>query len=119
MLGVMLREGCKGARLTLTDHFSVPFDLEAHIHAAFDVEIGPGGALPDRGRLTTGAWHDVVLDWSAGECRCRVLVDGKPVATVPRIRQTRGVCYLRLSSPARETDPAGFAVRSVEVDVAP
>ena len=62
-----------------------------------------------------GSPYRLVIDlpevaWSA---------DGKRVATVPCMRQTPGVSYLRLSSPARETDPEGFAVRSVEVDVEP
>jgi hypothetical protein len=116
-LRIMLRQGCEGARLTLTDHFSVPFDLEAHIHAVFNLEVGPEGALPGKGNVTTGEWHELALDWSADAYRCRVLVDGKRVTTVPRMRQTPGVCYLRLNSPAKETDPEGFAVRSVEVDV--
>ena len=115
----MLREGCQGARLSLTDHFSVPFDLEAHMHSAFTIEIGPAGELPGGGSLPPGEWHDLTLDWSVGDNRCRVRVGGRRIATLPLLRRTPGVCYLRLSSPARETDAAGFAVRSVVVDAVP
>jgi hypothetical protein len=105
--------------LSLTDHFSVPFDLEAHMHSVFNVEIGADGELPGGRALAVGKRQDLTLDWSVDENRCRVHADGRRLANVPLIRRTAGVCYLRLSSPARETDPEGFAVSSAVIDVEP
>lgn len=118
-LGIMLRKGGQGARLSLADHFSVPFDLEAHMHSVFNVEIGPDGELSGGRSLPVGEWCNLTLDWSVNENRCRVHADGRRLATVPLIRRTTGVCYLRIMSAARETDPEGLAFRSVVVDVEP
>ncbi len=47
------------------------------------------------------------------------MLDGDEVGVLPLLRETTGVCYLRLRSTADEIDNAGFVVESVEVDVAP
>jgi hypothetical protein len=117
-LSIMLRPGCAGVRVSLTDHFSVPFDPQAFVHSVFNVEVGPDGTLLGHAKVTPGEWHELELDWSTQDGRCSVALDARPVGDAPLLRQTTGVCYLRLRATAPETDPSGFAVASVEVDVA-
>ena len=47
----------------------------------------------------------------------RAFLDGREVTVLPLLRQTEGICYLRLSSTAEETDEAGILIESVEADV--
>jgi hypothetical protein len=44
-------------------------------------------------------------------------VDGRSTGVLPLLRETAGVCYLRLRSTAEQTDNAGFLVESVEADI--
>ena len=45
------------------------------------------------------------------------LLLGRPVTLLPLLRDSYGVCYLRLRSTAAPTDAAGLLVESVEADV--
>jgi hypothetical protein len=113
-----LDPGFAGARIGLTDHFSVPFDPEDQYHSLFNLSIGPEGKLGN-GKLTPAQWHTVELDWSCPKQECRALIDGQPADTLPMQRRTAGVNYLRISSTADKADPAGLLIESVEASIAP
>jgi hypothetical protein len=111
-----LNPGFAGARIGLTDHFSVPFDPEAQCYNLFNFTIGPEGKLA-QGAIAPAQWHTVEFDWNCEKQECRVLVDGQGDETLPMQRRTAGVNYLRLSSTAEETDAAGLLIESVEASV--
>jgi hypothetical protein len=114
----LLNSGFAGARLGLTDHFSVPFDPEDGIYNLYNLEIGPNGDLADGKRLDPGRWHELEFDWDDAQRECRVTLDGNPVTTLRLTREAAsGVSYLRLVSTAEQTDTAGLLVESVAADV--
>jgi len=118
-LRLRLNAGFAGARLGLTDHFSVPFDAEDRIYNLYNFEIGPNGELAGGKKLEPGAWHDFEFDWDNSRGECRVTSDGRPIATLHLTREAAaGVSYLRLVSTAEQTDQAGLLVESVDANVA-
>lgn len=116
-LKILLNSGFAGARIGLTDHFSVPFDEEDLIYNLFNLNIGPNGVV-ENGSLQTGRWHDLVLDWDSANGLCRVTDGGRPIGALRITREAApGVSYLRIVSTAEETDKAGLLVASVKADV--
>lgn len=117
-LKIHVKPGFAGAFLGLTDHFSVPFDMEDRFYNLFNLEIGSDGKLPGGKRLEPGRWHHLQFDWDCDKRECRVSVDGQRAATLPLTRlTTAGVNYLRLRSTAVKTDSAGMLVEYVKADV--
>ena len=118
-LRIFLQPGFRGALVALTDHFSTPFDLEDHYHSVHNLWIGADGRLPSGATIAPGAWHTLEMAWNADEQSCQVQVDGAAVGSLPVVRSSPNVCYLRLRSTAEKTDDAGFMVDAVDVDVEP
>jgi len=115
-IGLKLNPGFAGARIGLTDHFSVPFDPEDQYYDLFNLNIGPNGQLRER-TMTLAAWHTLELNWSVANQECRVFVDGHPVETLPMQRRNAGVNYLRLRSIAEGIDGAGLSIESVDASI--
>jgi hypothetical protein len=113
-----LNPGFAGARIGLTDHFSVPFDPEERYYNLFNLTVGAEGRL-SHGEITPGEWHAVQLDWNCAKLECKVSVDGRPVETLPMQRRSTGVNYLRITSTADPTDTAGMVIDSVAASVSP
>jgi len=111
-----LNPGFAGARIGLTDHFSVAFDPEDQYYNLFNLSIGPEGKL-QRSEITPGQWHTLELDWNGVKQECRVSVDGRPAETLPMQRRTAGVNYLRLCSTVEEIDTAGLLIESVDASI--
>jgi hypothetical protein len=111
-----LNPGFTGARMGLTDHFSVPFDPEDEYHNLFNFKIGPEGKLP-RGEITPGQWHAVELAWNCAKKECQVLVDGLLVEALPMQRQTAGVNYVRLCANGMDVDTAGLLIEHVNASI--
>jgi hypothetical protein len=116
-LRLLLEKDFQGGLISLTDHFSTPYDLEDRFHSVHNLLIGVDGGLSGGGSLTLGQWHNLELAWNSKEQSCEVLVDDEPVGRLPIVRSSPNVCYLRLRSTADKTDMAGFLVESVEVAV--
>ncbi|HXG23834.1 MAG TPA: exo-alpha-sialidase, partial [Chthonomonadales bacterium] len=115
---IRIHPGFAGALLGLTDHFSVPFDMEDRFYNLFNLEIGPEGQLPGGKWLKPGRWHELQFDWDCDKRECRVSVDGQKAVTLPLTRLTAaGVNYLRLRSTTERTDNAGMLIEYVEADV--
>jgi hypothetical protein len=114
-LRVQLRPGFAGARIGITDHFSVPYDDQDEFYNLFNLPIAADGSPSPGTKLPTGRWVDLGFDWDLGAGRCLVTVDGRQAATLRQNRESLGACYLRLVSTAAETDGAGLLVESVEV----
>jgi hypothetical protein len=113
-----LNPGFGGARIGLTDHFSVPFDPEEQYFNLFNLTIGAEGRL-QRSSISREEWHTVRMDWNCAKLECRVSVDGRPAETLPMQRRTAGVNYLRITSTADSTDTDGMWIESVEASVTP
>ncbi len=114
-LRLKLNPGFVGARIGLTDHFSVPFDPEDLSYNLFNLNLGREGKLGNSA-MSLGQWHVLELDWNCAEQECRVLVDGRHAETLPMQRRTAGVNYLRLSSTA-DVDTAGLLIESVDASI--
>jgi len=114
---LLLKPGFAGAHIGLTDHFSTPFDQEDIFYNLFNLPIGPNGELPDGTTLTGDCWHTLEFKWECTKRECRVGIDDGPVLVLPQLRESVGVCYLRLRSTMEEMDEAGFLVDFVECDV--
>lgn len=124
-LRLRLHAGSAGARLLLTDHYSVPFDAEDVLHSLYAVRLDAGGPPVDGGvdgevivSSTEGSWYPIELSWDddAGRARLRI-GDGAPI-DVPRRHAGDGVCYLRLR-PAADRPGPGFEVCDIDVAVTP
>jgi hypothetical protein len=111
-----LNSGFAGVRIGLTDHFSVPFDPEDQHHNLVNLSIGSDGRVGYSAQAPA-QWHELELDWNCAKQECRVRVDRHSVETLPMQRPTSGVNYVRLSSTADPTDPAGLLIESVDVSV--
>ena len=111
-----LNPGFGGARIGLTDHFSVAFDPEDQYHNLFNLSIGPEGKLK-QSEIAPGQWHTLELDWNIAKQECRVLIDGRLAETLPMQRQTAGVNYLRLCSTVEEIDTAGLLIENVDASI--
>jgi hypothetical protein len=105
-----------GARIGLTDHFSVPFDPEDEYHNLFNLRIRPDGKF-GQGAMSLAEWHTLDLDWNCEKQECRVSVDGHLVEVLPMQRPTAGVNYIRFRSTADSTDPAGLLIESIDASV--
>ena len=107
-------------RLSLTDHFSTPFDPQDQFHNTFNIEVEPEGRIASEPALQAGRWHTVELAWDTRKDRtCRVSVDGRHLTTVPQLHETRGVNYLRVVALAEPHDHAGLWIESTTADVEP
>lgn len=111
-----LNPGFGGARIGLTDHFSVPFDPEEECYNLFNLNIGPDGKLM-HADIEPGQWHTVDLAWNCGKEECKVSVDGRAAESLHMQRRTVGVHYLRITSTADATDTAGMLIREVDASV--
>jgi len=118
-LRILPRSGFQGALIALTDHFSTPYDLEDHFNSVHNLWIGADGRLPGGDTLETDQWNNLELVWNAKQQSCEVFLDGKSAGSLPLIRSSPNLCYLRLRSTAERTDEARFLIESVEVDVGP
>jgi len=115
-LQLRMLPGFKGTLVGLTDHFSVPWDMEDQFFNLFNLPISRDGRIFPHLKLETGRWYQITLDWDANFGQCRVLVDGKPAGMVQENRRSAGINYLRLRSVAAEPD-GGLQIRAVNADV--
>lgn len=113
-LKLRAERGAKPLRVSLSDHFSAPFDIEDDLWSLFNI---PMEARDD-------AWHTVRLTWDIADARaCKVEVDGRETSRVALEHRTRGACYLRLvSAPgslgeADDVDSQGWWIESAAVEV--
>lgn len=114
---VFLKPGFKGARIGLTDHFSVPFEDLDSIYNLFNFSIGADGRVGNGQTLEPGQWHDLRFEWDCDKGEALVSSNDGQIAVLHETRETVGASYLRLVSTADPLDPYGLLVKSVDVDV--
>lgn len=127
-LSIRLRiePGFGGARIALTDFFSLPGYAEP---GRFGITVGPRGRLslatargqfaPSATFLRPGRWHTLTFAWDCAKGACNLTADGKSVGILPQLSPAPGVCYLRLWSAAERADEAGMLVESVSTSATP
>jgi hypothetical protein len=116
---LLLHSGCKGAVISFTDHYSVPYDSEGAIHSVFSFEISGEGILPGGKRIELDRWHPLEIEFDTDRGSATVREEGRELAVLRAKRESIGLSYLRLQPLAPDTDGAGFLVESVEVSVKP
>lgn len=108
----------RGADVSLTDHFSVPFDPEAELNAVYDLPIQSDGHIAQDVSLSSGAWHEIEFDWSDQLRRCSVSVDGRHVAFLPQMKLSdSGPNYIRIFATSQESGDGGLEIESISADV--
>lgn len=112
---LMLRDGFGGARLGLTDHFSVPWDEQDQFYNVFNFKIATDGDI-STAALTPNQWHDLQLNWDTQHRQCEIVIDGKHVGAVSDNRHSDGINYLRIRSTATSPD-GGLLIAHVSADV--
>jgi hypothetical protein len=113
-LRLKLESETKGFRLSLTDHYSPPFDEEDVFYNIFNVSIASANADC---RLPAGKWCSVSLEWDASRGSCAVTVAAKRIGKVGATRSAQGVCYLRLTALSDKPEQGGLLLDSAEADV--
>ena len=69
-LQLKLRTGFAGAVLGLTDHFSVPWDLEDTFYNVFNLSIAPSGELLPKVKLAPERWYEMEFNWDTNRRQC-------------------------------------------------
>lgn len=112
--------------VTLTDHFSAPFDRQAELNGLFSLSLSadrmPAEAAADE--AASGArnhhWHELELAWDFAKRQCVATLDGKPWRELPQLRlASEGVNYLRFRAESDTPVAGGILVESVSADVDP
>ncbi len=114
---IMLRKGCAGATIALTDRMFDPTNDYGEKFAVLRVDIGADRRL---GTVTLEAhrWYDVTFRWNLTAGECEVLVNDQHAEMIPVLNPTlNGISYVRFRSKARNVDPAGFLVDRVAVNL--
>jgi hypothetical protein len=110
--------GPASTSITLTDHFSSPFDVEGEINGLFTLGLSADGSGPEGHRLKAGAWHDLEFQWDVDTRTCVVSIDQSGWTKLPLQRlMTEGACYLRFRSLADVPTEGGMLVESVSAHV--
>ena len=115
-LSLMLKPGFRGARLGLTDHYSVPWDDEDGFFNVFNLPIRADGEIRPGVKLESGKWHELRLTWDVDRRECALALDRKRVGAIQDNRHSAGINYVRIRSTAAETD-TGLLLRHVAADV--
>jgi hypothetical protein len=114
-LRLKLCEGFGGLNISLTDRFFNPGDERAAPHSVCTLPISAEGGIDGALRLPVGRWMTLTLEWDLPQADCRVILDGRRVASIPVRSQSRhGISYVRLRSAAESLDKAGSLLQGVE-----
>jgi hypothetical protein len=106
--------GLAETAVTLTDHFSSPFDEEAELNGLFTLSLKAGELIANGQTLNASTWHDLDLGWDFTKRVCRVSIDGIAWRAIPQARLTsEGANYLRFRITNREPVSGGLLVESV------
>jgi hypothetical protein len=112
-----LLPGPVATAVTLTDHFSSPFDREAELNALYTFALGADSS-PASGPLDSDSWHDLALSWDFRSKTCRASIDGRAERVLPQLKAiSEGANYLRFRVLSDEPNHGGLLVESVEAKI--
>ena len=74
-LSLQLKPGFEAADISVSDHYSTPYDLEAELYALYRLHI-PADARIGKVKLQPGRWYDIAIQWDTAQNEAIVLVDG-------------------------------------------
>ena len=104
--------------IQLTDHFSVPFDLEDRFFSQYELRIGANGEVGDSRVIQPGEWADVELRWDGEKRACDVIVNGKSAASIVRRHAGAPPSYLRIRPLSNDVDKGRMLIDDVRVQIA-
>jgi len=118
VLRMMLRHGCQGACIALTDRSFKPTDDNSQRLAIFALRIDGEGQITGGPSLSPEVWHTLSLAWDLSKGACVVTVDDAQPFEMKQLNLTgNGISYLHLRSTADTIDEAGFLVERVRADI--
>jgi hypothetical protein len=113
-----LLPGPAATAITLTDHFSSPFDREAELNGLFTISLSADASLKDGVRIGNDRSHELDLSWDFRDHACRARVDGIEWKVVPQLRViSEGANYLRFRVLSDHPTAGGILIESVEARV--
>ena len=112
--------GQEGTSVTLTDHFSSPFDRQAELNGLFSLSLSADSMPASAAGAAADRWHELDLTWDFGTRRCVASLDGSPWRELPQLRlASDGVNYLRFRAESDTPVAGGILVKSVSAAVDP
>ena len=116
---VLAEKGFSGASLLLTDHFSVPFDIEDTFFSLFRFLLVPKGSSATSTAIEPDRWVELELRWNSTLRTCDVVIDDKVMTTLQQQRTSDGPSYLRIRSSAAEPEAGRLLIDWVEMTATP
>jgi len=117
-LRLLMESGFGGASIQLTDHFSVPFDLEDRFFSQYELRIGANGEVGDTRPIKPSVWADVELRWDNAKRACDVLVNGKTATSIVQQHAGAPPSYLRIRPLSNDVDKGRMLIDDVRVQIA-
>ena len=112
-----LLPGTAPTSVTLTDHYSSPFDTTAEINGLYSFRLAVDVPGSQGHRLQAGAWHDLELRWDVRKRACAAWIDGSFWRECGQLRLlTEGANYLRFRA-LSDTPAPGIQIASVSARV--
>jgi hypothetical protein len=112
-----LQSGAAPTSITLSDHFSSPFDTAAEMNGLYSFKLAESMSAPNGQRLSAGTWHDLELQWDVRKRACAARIDGSLWRECSQLRLiTEGVNYLRFRA-LSDTPAPSIQIESVSARV--
>ncbi len=106
------------ASITLTDHFSSPFDREAELNGLFQMTLPPIDTPSADDSLESGTWHELALSWDFSLRRCVATIDGRPWRELAQRRlASEGVHYARFRAESDTPQARGILIESISAEI--
>jgi hypothetical protein len=104
--------------VTLTDHYSSPFDREAELYGLFTLTLSPKETWPSGSPAKAGQTHELVLDWDFAQRTCGVSIDGARWKELPQLKlNSEGANYLRFRVAEDAPAAGGLLIESIAAKV--
>lgn len=118
MIGFQLTPGPGRTSITLTDHYSSPFETEGEANGLFTISLSADTTGPDGKPLGANGAHQLQLSWDTNGRTCVVWIDGQKWKQLPQLKAiTEGASYLRFRSLADAPEKGGLIVSSIETNI--
>jgi len=106
-LEIMLDNVDSDCFISLTDHFSVPFDPEEGFHNVFDFYLTKD--------LAGGVWKKMTMQWDCSKGECYIINDNRIIRKITGARKTEGICYLRIGQKRPADEKSTLYIRSARM----
>ncbi len=120
---MLIQNGSKGGRISLSDRWFNPCDLSAKDFAMFNLEFSGDGMIDSNVQLQPGKWYTISFTWDrlifSQFDTCRVTIQpGNQQFSIPLKRQSlNGISYVHFVSTANTPDANGFLIEQVRAKI--